>query len=107
MHISYGNMWGSPSSVHVWMVATRGDGHVLVPHARARGCVVRRVTEHESQCMYTQPLCLARAALPPQPLPSLLPAARNYFLAAGSLRQHVGAVAERRGLGNGVERRRR
>ena len=62
MHISYGNMWGSPISVHVWMVATRGDGHVL--HARARGCVARRVTEHESQCMYTQPLFLARAALP-------------------------------------------
>ena len=106
MHISYGNMWGSLISVHVWMVATCGDGHVLVLHARARGCVVWRVTEHESQCMFTRPLLLAQAALPGRlAAPLLPPAARNYFLAAGSLRQHDGVGQEQ--LGVGVEQRRR
>ena len=78
-------MWGhvgSLSSVHVWIVATHGDGHTLAPHACARGVYAAFFGSGR----FGRPFLAA--ALPRRPSlaapPSLQPltAARSYLLAA-------------------------
>eukprot|EP00974_Lingulodinium_polyedra_P022879 2208050-Lingulodinium_polyedra.AAC.1 len=46
-----------PTCVHLCMrvVATHGNGHIVIARARAHGCFARRVPEHSYLCILVWP----------------------------------------------------